>query len=74
MPRRYLATQQVLREWDTLLVEGTPYSEIGRTYGVQEETVARHLPGRGMSPKEKGVLGNAVRVANAQARKQGGYV
>ena len=75
MPTRSEIGPERLEEAERLLKEeGWPYSEVAVYLGINKNTISRWFPGYGLSYRELGVLGNAVRRANAKARKRGEYV
>lgn len=73
--RRVNLTFSQITEAERLLREERwPYKEVALKFGVNRQALSHQIPGYGLTRKELGVLGNAVRRANAKARKRGEYV
>lgn len=54
-----------------MLDDGMPVSEVAKTLGCNEVTVARHFPGRGWDRSTIGRYAKAVKTANNELRKRG---
>jgi hypothetical protein len=65
IPLKPVPTPEQLRIFESLLDEGWPYAEIGRTYGFCEQTIARYFPGRGWDRTQIGKHGAAGKLMNA---------
>lgn len=52
MPRGRKVTPEEVAEWGKALDEGLAFKHVAEVFGVNKDTVAKYLPGRGWTKKQ----------------------
>lgn len=75
LPEKYLNRAKRLNPeyialWESYLDEGMPILYVAEMFGVDEETVARHYPGRGWTHAQVSAHGTFMKHHNEKMRKR----